>query len=73
MAQTYDFQRILAFGDKWDYLMMTLCLITAIGAGIAMPLMFVVFGRLVGNFAGYFTPGTTVTEAQFMHQVRQNT
>jgi hypothetical protein len=53
--------------------MMTLCLFTAIGAGIAMPLMFVVFGRLVGNFAGYFTPGTTVTEAEFMHQVRQNT
>jgi ATP-binding cassette subfamily B (MDR/TAP) protein 1 len=40
---------------------------------IAMPLMFVVFGRLVGNFAGYFTPGSSVTQAAFKHQVVQNT
>jgi ATP-binding cassette subfamily B (MDR/TAP) protein 1 len=53
--------------------MIALCLVTAIGAGIAMPLMFVVFGRLVGNFSSYFAPGTTVTQAEFMHQVRQNT
>ena len=53
--------------------MLAACITTAIGAGIAMPLMFVVFGRLVGNFANYFTPGSGVTRAQFMHQVRQNT
>jgi ATP-binding cassette subfamily B (MDR/TAP) protein 1 len=52
---------------------MSLCLVTAIGSGIAMPLMFVVFGRLVGSFTGYFTPGSSVTEGQFMHQVRLNT
>lgn len=34
--------------------------------------MFVVFGRLVNNFAGYFVPGTTVTQAQFQNQVNHN-
>lgn len=34
--------------------------------------MFVIFGRLVNNFAGYFVPGTTVTKAQFQTQVNHN-
>lgn len=51
---------------------MTACVLTAIGSGIAMPLMFVVFGRLVGSFTGYFSPNSTVTEAQFMHGVSRN-
>lgn len=53
--------------------MQGLCVFTAIGSGIAMPLMFVVFGRLVGHFTGFFTPGSTTTEAEFLHQVVQNT
>ena len=52
---------------------MGLCFFSAIGAGAAMPLMFVVFGRLVGNFTDFFKPGTGVTYDQFMHQVIQNT
>lgn len=35
---------------------MSICTVSAVGAGIAMPLMFLVFGRLVGDFTGYFTP-----------------
>jgi hypothetical protein len=34
--------------------MMTICAVCAVGAGIAMPLMFLVFGKLVGDFTGYF-------------------
>jgi ATP-binding cassette subfamily B (MDR/TAP) protein 1 len=52
--------------------MMGACVLSSIGAGVAMPLSFIVLGRLVGNFTGYFTPGTTVTEHQFMHQVQIN-
>ncbi|KAF2668515.1 leptomycin B resistance protein pmd1 [Microthyrium microscopicum] len=68
-----NFIRILSFGDKIDYLLMGACFFTAIGSGVAMPLMMVVFGRLVGNFTGYFTAGTNVTYNQFLHQVTQNT
>jgi hypothetical protein len=68
-----NYFRILTFGTKLDHFLLACCMATGIGSGIAMPLMFVVFGRLVGNFAGYFTPGSTVTKDQFMHQVVQNT
>ncbi|KAF2667709.1 multidrug resistance protein 2 [Microthyrium microscopicum] len=53
--------------------MMLICLLTALGAGIAMPLMFLVFGRLVGDFTAYFTPGSNVTKERFMHGINQNT
>jgi hypothetical protein len=68
-----NFLRILTFGKRLDYFLMGMCCITAIGSGVAMPLMFVVFGRLVGNFTGYFTPGSSVSEDQFHHQIVQNT
>jgi ATP-binding cassette subfamily B (MDR/TAP) protein 1 len=38
-----------------------------------MPLMFVVLGNLVGNFAGYFTPGSGVTRQQFEHSLNTQT
>jgi ATP-binding cassette subfamily B (MDR/TAP) protein 1 len=52
---------VLKYGDGLDKLMMLICSISAVGAGIAMPLMFLVFGKLVGNFTGYFTPGAAGT------------
>jgi ATP-binding cassette subfamily B (MDR/TAP) protein 1 len=52
--------------------MMTLCLFTAMGSGAAMPLMFLIFGKLVGNFTGYFTPGSGITKHQFLGQVERN-
>lgn len=46
----------MKLGNRTDYLLITLCFFSGLGAGIAMPLMFLIFGRLVGDFAGYFTP-----------------
>jgi ATP-binding cassette, subfamily B (MDR/TAP), member 1 len=37
-----------------------------------MPLMFLVFGRLVNNFTDYFVPGTTTTQAEFQQAVDHN-
>lgn len=37
-----------------------------------MPLMFIIFGRLVNNFTDYFVPGTTTTQAEFQRSVNQN-
>jgi hypothetical protein len=37
-----------------------------------LPLMNVVFGSLVGEFVGYFTPGSGSTEEQFKHAVDTN-
>jgi hypothetical protein len=66
-------QRILRLGDKLDSTLMAICAVCAIGAGVAMPMMFLVFGRLVGDFTGYFTPGTSVTKEQFKRAINQNT
>jgi ATP-binding cassette, subfamily B (MDR/TAP), member 1 len=37
-----------------------------------MPLMFLIFGRLVNNFTDYFIPGTTTTQAEFQQAVDHN-
>jgi hypothetical protein len=52
-------KRILKFGDGLDFAMMGICTVSAVGAGIAMPLMFLVFGKMVGDFTGFFTPSPT--------------
>ncbi|KAF2434890.1 leptomycin B resistance protein pmd1 [Tothia fuscella] len=73
-----NFNRVLAFGDGLDKLMMAICFFSAIGAGIAMPLMFLVFGKLVGSFTGFFTPNTNalhppLTREGFQRQVNKST
>ena len=65
-------KRILRSGDSLDYAMIAICVTCAVGAGIAMPLMFLVFGRLVGDFTDYFTPFTTVTKERFMNSINQS-
>jgi hypothetical protein len=52
---------------------MTACFFSAAAAGVAIPLMFLVFGRLVGDLTGYFTPGSNITKKQFMGQIEKNT
>ena len=46
--------------------------ITSAGAGAALPLMNIIFGKLVGDFNNYFIPGSGVTEAEFRSSVNQN-
>lgn len=60
------------------------CFFSALASGIAMPLMFLVFGRMVGDFTAYFntTPPITIgtftfkpeviTKAQFVASVNKN-
>lgn len=52
-----DYLRIFSYAKPWDFLLMVTAAFASIGAGITMPLMNVVFGKLVGNFNQYFTPG----------------
>jgi ATP-binding cassette subfamily B (MDR/TAP) protein 1 len=53
--------------------MMAICTASAIGAGIAMPMMFYIFGNIVSDFVGYFMPLTTITKDQFLIAVNRNT
>ncbi|KAF2181423.1 P-loop containing nucleoside triphosphate hydrolase protein [Zopfia rhizophila CBS 207.26] len=51
---------------------MTVAAICSVGAGAALPIMNIVFGKLVGSFTGYFTVGSGVTEEQFRAGVDRN-
>ncbi|KAK0729065.1 P-loop containing nucleoside triphosphate hydrolase protein [Apiosordaria backusii] len=51
-----DYIRVFTYATKWDFAMMVAAGIASIGAGTTMPLMNIVFGRLIGDFNNYFTP-----------------
>ncbi|KAK4173584.1 putative ABC multidrug transporter [Triangularia setosa] len=51
-----DYLRVFTYATKWDFAMMVAAGVASIGAGTTMPLMNIVFGRLIGDFNNYFTP-----------------
>ena len=67
-----NYWRVLSFGDRNDHLVLLLALGSALGSGVALPLMNIVFGRLVSSFNNYFIPGSGVTEQEFKHTVSRN-
>ncbi|KAI0137065.1 P-loop containing nucleoside triphosphate hydrolase protein [Xylariales sp. AK1849] len=71
-AKFSDYIRVFAYAKSWDYPLMVVAALASIGSGVTMPLMNVVFGALVGDFNGYFTPGTTVSQAQFEASLNRN-
>ncbi|KAF2279224.1 P-loop containing nucleoside triphosphate hydrolase protein [Westerdykella ornata] len=71
-ANLGNYFRVLAYGTRLDFCLMLVSCLTSIGAGVAMPLMNIVFGSLVGDFTNYFLPNTTVTKQQFQSSVNKN-
>ncbi|KAF1354222.1 P-loop containing nucleoside triphosphate hydrolase protein [Lizonia empirigonia] len=61
--------RVFAYGTALDYALIALCCLTSVGSGIAMPLMNIVFGQLVGNFTNYFVQRTSVTKDEFQAEI----
>ncbi|KAH0543228.1 hypothetical protein FGG08_002392 [Glutinoglossum americanum] len=72
-AELKNYLRILSYGGSIDYALMGAGVATSIAAGVTLPLMNIVFGRLVGNFTAYFVPHSSVTRAEFMKIVEKNT
>jgi ABC-type bacteriocin/lantibiotic exporter with double-glycine peptidase domain len=67
-----SFARILSYATRLDRCLMTVAAVASVGAGAALPVMNIVFGKLVGSFTGYFTAGSGVTEDQFRARVDRN-
>jgi ATP-binding cassette subfamily B (MDR/TAP) protein 1 len=67
-----NFWRILSYSTTVDRFLMVMAAIFSGGAGAALPLMNVVFGRLVGSFNGYFIPGSNVSKDEFLASVNKN-
>jgi ABC-type bacteriocin/lantibiotic exporter with double-glycine peptidase domain len=65
-------KRVLSYATRLDLLLLSVASITSLGAGAALPIMNIIFGKLTEDFTDYFTPGTTVTEADFRRSVDRN-
>ncbi|PWY75371.1 putative ABC multidrug transporter [Aspergillus heteromorphus CBS 117.55] len=65
-----NYLRILSYGARdGGIVAIALGLFCAMGSGIALPLMNIVFGKLVGTFTQYFVPGNSVSEQSFKSTV----
>ncbi|KAF7592329.1 hypothetical protein BBP40_000385 [Aspergillus hancockii] len=64
-ASLGNYFRVLSYTNRKDRVVLAVALLSSIGSGVPLPLMNILFGNLVGEFNGYFSPGTSVTEAQF--------
>ncbi|PSR99397.1 P-loop containing nucleoside triphosphate hydrolase protein [Coniella lustricola] len=58
-----DYFRCFTYAKKWDILLLVCAAFASVGAGVTMPLMNVVFGRLVNGFTGF---GTGTSSQQFI-------
>ncbi|APA06665.1 hypothetical protein sscle_02g014350 [Sclerotinia sclerotiorum 1980 UF-70] len=68
-----DFMRIFSYSTSGDKFVLVIACIAQIGTGVTLPLMNIVFGKLVGNFSDYFLPGTTTTKAEFTSTINRLT
>ncbi len=69
-AAATDYFRVFTYANKWDFVLMAAAALASIGAGTTMPLMNIVFGRLVGNFNSYFTPSAQSAD-EFKAQINR--
>lgn len=58
-----DYFRCFSYAKSYDFALMAGAAFASIGAGVTMPLMNVVFGKLVGSFASFGTAGSGTTSA----------
>jgi hypothetical protein len=67
-----NYWRILGFGTRTNHCILFVAASAAAASGVALPLMNIFFGRLVGDFNSFFIPGGSTTRAEFRHSVAQN-
>ncbi|XP_061354692.1 ABC transporter B family member 4-like isoform X2 [Gastrolobium bilobum] len=61
--KTVPFYKLFSFADSWDYLLMFVGTISAIGNGISLPLMTIIIGDAIDAFGG------NVNTKQVVHEV----
>ncbi|KAJ0159128.1 Leptomycin B resistance protein pmd1 [Colletotrichum tanaceti] len=71
VATLRNFFKIMSYGTLVDKFVIVGSCIGAMGAGLTMPIMNIVFGQLVGTFTGFFMQGTSETQEDFIHAVNQ--
>ncbi|SPN96941.1 related to multidrug resistance protein [Cephalotrichum gorgonifer] len=66
-----DLLRVFFYAKKWDVVAYIIGSITSMAAGVTLPLLMVLMGQLVDKFQKFFLPNTTVTRAEFEHEVNR--
>jgi ATP-binding cassette subfamily B (MDR/TAP) protein 1 len=67
-----NFWRILRFSTTTDRFLMATGTVFSVGAGATLPLMNVIFGKLVGSFSGYSSPDSSVSKNEFLASANRN-
>ncbi|KAK4153850.1 P-loop containing nucleoside triphosphate hydrolase protein [Chaetomidium leptoderma] len=62
-------QRIFSFSTGVDKVLLLAAVVTSIGTGATMPVMNIVFGRMVGSFTGYFSADASTTFEMFKNAI----
>ncbi|RDA85869.1 hypothetical protein CP532_4896 [Ophiocordyceps camponoti-leonardi (nom. inval.)] len=70
VASFKHYRRVFGYATKWDLTAYAAGLVASVGAGITLPLMNVVFGKLVGNFSD-FAPRTEADRDRFSQRLSQ--
>lgn len=60
-----DYLRVFTYATKWDFVAYAVASVSSIGAGVALPLMIVIFGQLVGEFSQYAGDPEAMTRESF--------
>ncbi|XP_045813311.1 ABC transporter B family member 3-like [Trifolium pratense] len=61
--KTVPFYKLFSFADSWDYMLMFVGTLSAVGNGLSMPLMTIIIGDALDAFGG------NVNTKQIVHQV----
>ncbi|KAK3332340.1 P-loop containing nucleoside triphosphate hydrolase protein [Cercophora scortea] len=64
-----DYVRIFSFSTWLDRVLLVAATLTSIGAGVTMPVMNVIFGRMVGSFTGYYGADAATTYELFKNSI----
>ncbi|RCI14872.1 hypothetical protein L249_7041 [Ophiocordyceps polyrhachis-furcata BCC 54312] len=70
VASFKQYRRVFGYATKWDLAAYAAGVVASVGAGITLPLMNVVFGKLVGNFSD-FAPRTEADRDRFGQRLSQ--
>ncbi|KAJ5341530.1 ABC multidrug transporter [Penicillium brevicompactum] len=72
-ASLTTYLRILSYGARnGGVFAMVIGMICAMGSGIALPLMNIIFGKIVGDFNSYSLPDTAVNEHTFRSSINKS-
>lgn len=72
-ARASDYFRVFSYAKKFDYFLMVVAAIACIGAGITMPIMNVVFGRLAADFSNFGSPQNSFSPDSFNEILNRQT